>query len=403
MRKDVFGKSLVLGIIFLFVGAGVVPSVVSDNLNLVHEVWIDDDYSESTSGWNVTHFDNIQDGIDAVDAEGIVRVYNGIYFENIVISKKITLTGEENRNETIIDGGGSGNVVEFNTYANYGEIEGFKIINSGKYKFDAGIDIRKLVGFSTDGITIKDVFISNCAVGILVEEDCWGTNIKSNLIEHCHQGITLLAGSRHTTIQNNDISDIGLTEVNEFNKEAFGISIYRSGNNNIIKNSIKDVRLWGINIETSLNSDQRPLSNRIEKNTIENCDYYGLMVAHSDENQIKRNNFRNNGGKAKWGGDLTLYRCYDNVVKENNFWKRGTIVSYEYISLFNSYGFNEIDDNFYNTTPRSPIKLHWDHQHVPIHPPQTPKIRELIKYFRGNLIPYYAVLEFSSTTSFNTD
>jgi len=402
MKNNLIRGVFVLGIILLFVGTCFASSIVGGNQTLSSDVWIDDDYDENTLGWNVTHFDNIQDGINAVDVYGRVLVNEGTYIENIVIDKKITLKGLGDINETIIDGDGSKSVVEFNTYANYGTIENFKIINSGKYKFDAGIDIRKLWDPGSDGITIRNVFISNCAIGILIEEDCWGTDIKSNIIEYCHQGITLLSGTRNTAIENNIISHIGLKEIHEDYREAFGILVYRSGWNDIIGNTIKDVRIWGISIETSLNWDQSPLENDIIRNTIENCDFYGLVIAHSDKNNIERNNFRNNGNASPYGADISIFRCYDNQIENNNFWDSGTVVSGNYISLINSYGFNYLYKNYYNTTPKLPVKFHWDNQHSPVDKPQTLRFRDLFKYFRGHIYPNYAVLEYCSMTSFGT-
>ena len=42
------------------------------------EVWVDDDFDASTPGWGVTHFDNIQDGINAVSGS-TVNVAAGMY------------------------------------------------------------------------------------------------------------------------------------------------------------------------------------------------------------------------------------------------------------------------------------------------------------------------------------
>ena len=69
-------------------------------------VYFDDDYNESATGWNNTHFDNIQDAVDAATDGDIVFVYNETYHENIIIKKSsINLIGKES-NSTIIDDGG---------------------------------------------------------------------------------------------------------------------------------------------------------------------------------------------------------------------------------------------------------------------------------------------------------
>ena len=43
------------------------------------EVWVDDDFNESTPGWGVDHFDTIQAGVDNVTDGGSVYIYDGIY------------------------------------------------------------------------------------------------------------------------------------------------------------------------------------------------------------------------------------------------------------------------------------------------------------------------------------
>ena len=58
------------------------------------EVWVDNDYTAATPGWGVTHFDKIQDGIDAAATPGgTVHVAAGTYTKNITIDKNLTLTG----------------------------------------------------------------------------------------------------------------------------------------------------------------------------------------------------------------------------------------------------------------------------------------------------------------------
>ena len=91
-------------------------------------VWIDDDFNVSTPGWNITHFDKIQDGIDAVATNGTVYVSNGIYYENVVVDKTINLTGEH-RKATAIDGSGRDVIYVSSDWVN---ILGFTIQNGSK-------------------------------------------------------------------------------------------------------------------------------------------------------------------------------------------------------------------------------------------------------------------------------
>ena len=79
--KIMLSKALVLAVIVLFIGASVVPSISSDEPVSRGTIYVDDDFNASTPGWNVTNFSKIQDGIDAVAANGTVYVFNGIYLE----------------------------------------------------------------------------------------------------------------------------------------------------------------------------------------------------------------------------------------------------------------------------------------------------------------------------------
>jgi hypothetical protein len=95
-------------------------------------VYVDDDYNSSTPGWQIDHFNRIQDGIDAVDINGTVYVYNGTYYENVDISKDgINLIGED-KNMTIIDGSGGINTdILINIEnQNYITVNGFTIRNA---------------------------------------------------------------------------------------------------------------------------------------------------------------------------------------------------------------------------------------------------------------------------------
>jgi hypothetical protein len=115
-----------------------------NNPGVGDSVYVDDDYNSSTPGWGITHFDNIQDGVDAVSVNGTVYVFNGTYYENVVVNKSINLIGED-KNNTIIDGGGSGDVVTI--LNDFIKISRFKIQNSGG---GAGINLESNFSIVSD-------------------------------------------------------------------------------------------------------------------------------------------------------------------------------------------------------------------------------------------------------------
>ena len=70
-------------------------------------------------------YPTIQSAIDAASSGYNINVSSGTYFELLVIDKPLKLMGENKKNTTIIDGGGSGNCV--NITADNVEIRGFMI------------------------------------------------------------------------------------------------------------------------------------------------------------------------------------------------------------------------------------------------------------------------------------
>ena len=76
------------------------------------------------------NYATIQEAIDALETLGghTIRVDAGTYFEHVIVSKSLTLTGEDTVS-TVIDGGGTGTVVL--TAASNVRLTGFTIRNSG--------------------------------------------------------------------------------------------------------------------------------------------------------------------------------------------------------------------------------------------------------------------------------
>jgi hypothetical protein len=54
-------------------------------------IFVDDDYDNSTQGWGVTHFDSIQNGVNAAQPGATVFVAAGTYNESATVDKAITV------------------------------------------------------------------------------------------------------------------------------------------------------------------------------------------------------------------------------------------------------------------------------------------------------------------------
>jgi parallel beta-helix repeat protein len=225
-------------------------------------------YYEETS-WPVRNintgldYETIQEAIDAPETLNghTIRVDEGIYYENVTVDKSLSLIGEDKFN-TIIDGSGTGNVI--NITADNVNINGFKIRNSGTYPA-CGIYV-----FSSDN------------------------NISYNIIAHNYYGIKL-SDSSNNTISGNDI----------YGAET-GICLFSSSNNNSISGNNITANNWdGIYLSSSS-------SNSISGNDITN-NWHGIQLDWSSYNTISGNNITNN----EYG--IRLTGSSNNSLFHNNF------------------------------------------------------------------------------------
>lgn len=329
----------------------------------------------------------IQNGISLSTSGKRISVYPGLYRESILIDKEIVLEGQ-NRDSTIIDGMGVGNVVEVKAGLYNVEIENITIENGGMSQGDAGIYISKASELERGNI-IDEVIIKNCYHGILMEYDCKNNLIQCCTIEDCHQGISLLYGCRTNTIQHNTILNIG---INEERYRSFGILSYKSGGNIIFHNRINNVDHIGINVENSMNENREPVTTIIKKNYIENCSNQGVVIAFSDGNAIENNYFKNNGKEADKGAgfDLFIERCYENEVRHNNFMD-GQLFSDSEVTFRDDYRSTIFDKNWWwgnSKFVKSPLKIIWGTDYISTNPPSSGKIKDYLIYFFKGVFPW---------------
>jgi len=187
------------------------------------EVYLAD--TESNTIYVPDDHPTIQEAVNNASSRDTIFVKEGTYYENVVLDKPISLIGE-NIHNTIIDGNGTGHVIEI--YAHSVNVKGFTIQRSGRewnenwvweYWPDSGIFVHA----------------HNCT-------------ISSNKIIDNLAGVTLFY-SPANILQFNIIRDnsigIGLTSGNAYDITSQNI-IRR---NNFVSNGLG--LLWGIGIGTS--------------------------------------------------------------------------------------------------------------------------------------------------------
>ncbi len=254
-------KWLAIGIILLFVGVTIAPTINAQ----------DTEKSQSTSrgtwlyvgGSGPGNYTRIQDAIENASAGDTIFVYHGTYYGYIRISQ-LTLIGED-KNTTIIDGGGS-----FSEVLHIGDeviIQGFTVQNT--HHSGEGDVAFFIVG---EEITISNNIITQCGIGVYNYYGKGGqihifNNIFSNITGEGISFLVFRSANAEYLIHDNAFfsNHIGicaeggksvLIEHNHFENNDIAISLIGSHatihQNNFIKNGkqAEIQRIW--NLQTFL-------------------------------------------------------------------------------------------------------------------------------------------------------
>ena len=147
---NISSKGIILVIFLIFIEICFIPCIGS-------EIYSQNSFNKLNVGGDGSgNYLSIQDAIDDANPGDTIFVYNGIYYENIVIDKSILLNGE-NKQKTIIDGMKNNDTVTINTEG--ATIYNFTITNSSQNDktkwWKSGIRITKNNNIIRDNI-IKD-------------------------------------------------------------------------------------------------------------------------------------------------------------------------------------------------------------------------------------------------------
>lgn len=212
------------------------------------------------------NFTTIQEGIDEAESGDTLFVYNGTYFENLVIDKSIILTGE-NKNNTIIDGRVAGNAIKINS--NNVTIKNFTIMHSGLIYPNSGINI------SSNFNLIENNLITDNFYGITLYFALNNTIRKNTIQNDDHCGIYISKSKNNSIIGN-------IIQNNFYN----GVGLYYSSDNNIIRgNNLINNGFCGVNIRIC--SNNKVVNNNFSENNM------GIYLPNSP-NTARNNTFYNN-------------------------------------------------------------------------------------------------------------
>ncbi|UCF08681.1 MAG: right-handed parallel beta-helix repeat-containing protein, partial [Thermoplasmata archaeon] len=243
----------------------------------------------------------IQDAIDEADPGNSIFAKNGTYYENVVIDKSLTLTGED-RNTTTIEGDGNEDVVFVG--ADWVTISGFTITGTGMYSGDAAIQVDSDYG------NIYNNIIPNNTWGIFLHDSA-GHNVANNIVINNTLGIYLSSANGCSVAGNSMIED-GIafqgTLLEHWNTHAIDTTNTVNG---------KPVYYWkNRNGGTVPSGAGQVILANCQNIDIENQELahgcIGVQLGFSSSNYINSNNVTYN-----WGGIILAY-SNDNFMVENN-------------------------------------------------------------------------------------
>jgi len=281
------------------------------------------------------NYSSIQDAIDNASDGDTVYVYNGTYYENIVINSSINLVGED-KYSTVIDGGRNDDVVDIVTDSVC--VSGFTIQNGA------------LFWYATAGVRIKDSAFNIIENNIIQDNDAgvwtWdgnNTTVSNNIIKKNLKSALWIDG-KNNVIDNNSITDNGwdgivfldcsnsLISNNSISSSASnGIYLGRSHHNRICDNVITKCKagifLPGVSsynvVSRNIITDTTTYDgitlggsyNVVSENTLINNAESGIRVSNSSFNMITKNIVKD----SKYFGIWVKINSSDNVISQNTF------------------------------------------------------------------------------------
>ncbi len=274
-------------------------------------------------GNNTGNYTKIQDAIDDATDGDKIFVFSGVYYENIVIDKSISLQGE-NKDNTFIDGGKTIDVIR--VIKDNVTINNFTICNSGPTINDAGIELN------SDDCLIQNIFLFNVSYGIWIKN---GKNnvIKNNSINALWDGIWLFK-SGYNIMKNNYLFDCGFvldgSELSDFLQD---IDTSNTANNKTVY-YIKNKQYVKIQQDAGqviiVNCSNCEISN-LKISNVTDC----IEVIYSDNNTIINNSLYNSTDHG-----IRMFESNNNIIKNNIIYNNPVGISFSGVTYLGDEYFN---------------------------------------------------------------
>jgi nitrous oxidase accessory protein len=203
MEKHLIKKGLVFAVILLFTCTSITPSYAVDNVNKPSTSIFNGNILY-VGGSGPDNYTRIQDAIDNASSGDTVFVFNGTYFENVIINKSINLFGED-KNNTIIDGKRIDDTLWI--MASFIYVSSFTILNSSTEDWNVGILVIEKEWWQPDDPPfLTNINISNCVIknnrgGIRLYSN-HDVNVSNCIIQNNPSTSIYVVSSNHITINN---------------------------------------------------------------------------------------------------------------------------------------------------------------------------------------------------------
>jgi parallel beta-helix repeat protein len=317
------------------------------------EVWIDDDWVGCNPGDPVAGhicgndaFAKIQDGIDTVASPGTVNVAAGTYLENInFLGKAIMVKSERGPKNTIINAGGNGSAVIFESGEQLDSIlDGFTITNAGDLN-----SCWAIICSESSATIINNIIKDNQGWGIYLYKS--NSIIRNNYIYgtpdlyrpfdaiHCEEGSPIIEKNTiFATGPNGNIDAIYVSDLEWNLPQSFRIR------SNIILG-----RIWAHTSSPKANFENEISSNII---VIENGFSEAINVgSESPATLLIANNTIVKGGGINLQRGGTNTRIINNIIVESN---RGIASWSGYFEILNNNLWGNVQ-NYYGLPDQTGI------------------------------------------------
>jgi len=171
-------------------------------------------------------YETIQKAIDAASPEDVIMVTNGIYHENLMVNKTISLIGQ-NCTTTVVDGGDLKDVVIVNSPSV--TIAGFTILNGKKELPYCGIRV-----FGCNFVRVNNVILKNNFFGLQLTQSNNCTIHNTIIANNSYAGIKISSSSNNVFFQS-------IIANNSFGLQSFNSPFNVFYHNNFINNTISQV------------------------------------------------------------------------------------------------------------------------------------------------------------------